>query len=133
MRVLIADDEFEFACILANAVESWNHEVVATVTTGGLDVIRLYNRYKPDVVIMDIMMPKLNGLTACRALLSKDPNAKIIFSSGKYRSDSPLINHSGAVGFLQKPIHLFEVRQLLDKLDPHKNEVSLDLKTAGSN
>ncbi len=59
------------------------HEVVGTVTGGGLAVIQAFARYEPDAVLLDLMMPRFNGLTVCHALLSRKPDAKIIFISGR--------------------------------------------------
>jgi CheY-like chemotaxis protein len=117
MRVLVADDEEKIASLMARLVEECGHDVVATVTTGGLDVVHLYDHYKPDVVLMDIMMPKFNGLTICHALVSKNPPAKVILFSGKLSADHPFVTASGAYAFLQKPVHLSDLRKLLAELE----------------
>jgi CheY-like chemotaxis protein len=117
MRILIADDEEEIASLVGQLVRKCGHEVVATVTTGGLDVVHIYDHYKPDVVIMDIMMPKFNGLTICHALVSKQPAAKVILFSGKLSADHPFVAKSGAVAFLQKPVRLSEIRQALGDVE----------------
>ena len=82
MRVLIADDDKDLAAALAASVQECGHEVVATVTGGGLAVIQAFARCEADVVLLDIMMPRFNGLTVCHALLSRKPDARIIFVSG---------------------------------------------------
>src|SRR6266481_1742017 len=69
VRVLIADDEKAFTTVLADLVRSSGHEVVDVVHSG-LDAIRSYRQHKPDVVLMDFAMARLNGLTACRNILS---------------------------------------------------------------
>jgi CheY-like chemotaxis protein len=114
MRVLIAEDDREVANIVATLVRAAGHEPVATVTTGGLDVLHLYDRYRPDIVLMDIMMPKFNGLTVCRAILSKNPNAKVVLFSGKFTAAHPAIRDTGAMGFLSKPIYFPELCRLLE-------------------
>ena len=48
----------------------------------GLDAIRSYRQQKPDVVLMDFAMARLNGLTACRNILSEDPEGCVLFLSG---------------------------------------------------
>lgn len=116
MRLLIADDDREFASMIARLARDCGHEVVATVTTGGLDVLHLYDHYKPDLVCMDIMMPKFNGITISRALQSKNPPAKIILFSGKIGFDHPFLKESHNVTFLQKPVHLEDLRQAIDAL-----------------
>ena len=77
----------------------------------GLEAIQAYNRHHPDVVLMDYWMSKLNGVTACRNILAKDPAARVILVSGV----SPLteLSDSGAVAVLSKPIRLDRLEQAL--------------------
>lgn len=77
MRVLIADDQRDVGVTLAALVESCGHQVLQVVGSG-LEAIQAYTRLKPDVVLMDFSMPRLNGATASRMILSKDPAAKIV-------------------------------------------------------
>ena len=116
MRVLIADDEKGVATVLADLVRSCEHEVVDVVNSG-LDAIRAYQRHKPDVVLMDFRMSRLNGLTACRNILCGDPAGRIVFLSGASRATQLSPEASGAVAVLQKPIALDELKTVLDQLD----------------
>jgi CheY-like chemotaxis protein len=116
LRVLIADDDHDMADALEEFVIECNHEVVAKVTGGGLAVIQSFARYEPDVVLLDIMMPRLTGLTVCHALLSRNPAAKIIFVSGKVKSDHPFLSTTGAVGYVEKPVRMSQLREALDAL-----------------
>src|SRR5260370_19967161 len=72
MRVLIADDERDVGRSLADLVRICNHQIVGVVASG-LEAIHAYNRFHPDVVLMDYRMPKLKGATACRNIRSNDP------------------------------------------------------------
>ncbi|MDQ3116531.1 MAG: response regulator [Verrucomicrobiota bacterium] len=103
MRVLIADDEKGFSTVLADLVRSCGHEVVAVVHSG-LDAIRAYRQQKPDVVLMDFAMARLNGLTACRNILSDDPDGCVLFLSGLSERAELTPQSSGAQAVLQKPI-----------------------------
>ncbi len=116
MRVLIADDDREFASALASYVRHCNEEVVATVTSGGIDVVKNVDRFQPDVIVMDIMMPRLNGLTVCHHILSRFPETRIILCSGKLTADHPYVTRSGAVAFLPKPVPFSAMRQLFERL-----------------
>lgn len=103
MRVLIADDQKAVGVSLSALVERCGHEVVQVVGSG-LEAIQAYTRHKPDVVLMDYSMPRLNGATACRMIVSKEPTARIIIVSG-----AP-VNHamkdSGALAIIPKPVDL---------------------------
>ncbi len=114
MRVLIADDDRDMAAALTVLVEECGHEVVAAVTGGGLAVIQAFARHEPDAVLLDIMMPRFNGLTVCHALLSRKPDAKIIFISGKIDGSHPFVSGCGAAACLQKPVSLDALRSTLD-------------------
>ncbi|MHA3774556.1 response regulator transcription factor [Verrucomicrobiota bacterium sgz303538] len=113
MRILIADDDRELAEALAEFVRLCNHEVVDKVTGGGLAVIQSFARHNPDIVLLDIMMPRFNGLTVFHALKSRNPDAKIIFMSGKVEGDHPFVASCGASAYIQKPVLLEELRGVL--------------------
>ena len=101
MRVLIADDDRSVGMSLAELVRRCQHEV-AEVVTSGLEAIQAYGRHQPDVVLMDYQMPKLNGATACRNIVAKYPDARVILVSGAIHE----IGNSGALAILQKPVDL---------------------------
>ena len=112
VRVLIADDQKSVGATLADLVRHCNHEVVEVVGSG-LEAIQAYTRHHPDVVLMDYWMTKLNGATACRNILSKDPDARIILVSGV----APLteLSDSGAVAVLLKPVRLDRLEEALNR------------------
>ena len=103
MRVLIADDQKSVGTTLAALVTQCGHEVVEVVSSG-LEAIQAYTRHQPDVVLMDYLMPRLNGATACRNILARDPKAKIILVSGT--TLTPEITEAGAIAILSKPVNL---------------------------
>jgi two-component system chemotaxis response regulator CheY len=119
MRVLIAEDDKAVAGTLAAMVRSSKHEVVEIVGSG-LDAIHAYERHKPDVVVMDYLMSRLNGVTACRNILAKDPTARIILVSGAIGPKELSLSHSGAIAILQKPISVAQIEQVLDTLASHE-------------
>ena len=115
MRVLVADDDRDLAQALADCVTVCGHEVVDTVSGGGLAVIRSFARHQPDAVLLDIQMPRCNGLTVCHALLSRKPDTKVIFVSGGMAGDHPLLSGCGAAGYLQKPVGLVGLESMLGR------------------
>jgi len=116
MRVLIADDQKEVAFVLAEMVRGCGHQVV-DVAGSGLEAIRAFRRHKPDAVLMDFYMSKLNGLTACRNILSVDPTARIILISGLMPAETLSLSCVGATAFLPKPVSIANLQQLLDSVD----------------
>ena len=117
MRILLADDERELVAGLSQYLRNFGHEV-CTVTTGGLDVLPAYDHFHPDIVLMDVMMPRFNGITISHALISRNPAIKLVLTSGSLAGDHPFIATSGACHFLQKPFAFAEARALLEVLVP---------------
>lgn len=117
MRVLIADDQKSVGTTLAALVAKCQHEVVEVVGSG-LEAIQAYGRHHPDVVLMDYWMPRLNGATACRNILARHPEARIILVSGSELTQE--IRESGAVAVLPKPVQLEQLyAALYDAARPH--------------
>src|ERR1700759_5731540 len=112
MRILIADDQKSVGTTLAHLVSECNHEVVEVVGSG-LEAIQAYGRHRPDVVLMDYWMSKLNGATACRNILAKDPSARVILVSAW--SNLEELQTSGAIRILAKPVDIGELETALDQ------------------
>jgi len=113
MRVLIADDQKSVGTTLATFVCSCNHEVVEVVGSG-LEAIQAYTRHHPDVVLMDYWMSKLNGATACRNILARDPAARVILVTG-WCSPAKAVD-SGAIAVLPKPVPLARLEEVLNAI-----------------
>ncbi len=111
MRVLIAEDEKSVGIALANLVSHCQHEVVGVVASG-LEAIKAYTIHQPDVVLMDYRMAKLNGSTACRTILARDPAARIILVSGW--SSVIDLRDAGAIAILPKPVRLKHLEEALN-------------------
>jgi two-component system chemotaxis response regulator CheY len=112
MRVLIADDQRSVGTSLADLVRHCNHEIVAVVGSG-VEAIQAYSLHHPDVVLMDYWMPKLNGATACRNIVAKDPTARVILVSG-WSPSNGIVSDSGALTLLPKPVDLDDLATALN-------------------
>jgi two-component system chemotaxis response regulator CheY len=112
MRVLIADDQRSVGTSLADLVRHCHHEIVAVVGSG-VEAIQAYSQHHPDIVLMDYWMPKLNGATACRNILAKDPAARVILVSG-WLPANVMAGDSGALALLSKPVDLNNLAVTLD-------------------
>ena len=114
MRVLIADDQRSVGTSLADLVRHCNHEIVAVVGSG-MEAIQAYSHHHPDVVLMDYWMPKLNGATACRNIVAKDPTARVILVSG-WSPGTGIVDDSGALALLPKPIDINDLAVALNNV-----------------
>ena len=116
MRLLIADDDRLVCEMLKRFCETCGHEVVEIVSGGGLSVIQSYGRHLPDILLLDVLMPRLNGFTVCRNIVSRYPDAKVILMSGIVDRDDDAVGHSGAAAFLQKPFEVGVLDALLTSI-----------------
>jgi len=101
--VLIADDLKFIKLVLRELVEKAGFRVVGEASNGQ-EAVELYKDRHPDVVLMDITMPKMDGLTALKQILKIDPQAKIIMCSAL--GQQSLIVQAlqlGAKDFIVKP------------------------------
>ena len=108
----MVDDQPHVGDTLALLVAASRHQVVEVVGSGAA-AIRAYHRHRPDIVLMDFSMARLNGGTACRYLLAEDPDARVVFVSSRPVAD--LVN-AGAIAILQKPVGLDQIEELLNSL-----------------
>ncbi len=114
--VLIVDDSTYFRLKLKMVLESLGHEVIGEATDGK-KAAQLYAQLEPDLVTMDISMPNVNGIEGVRAIMAKDPNAKIIMVSAMGQKHHVLeAMKLGAKHFIVKPMHDDTVKKVLDKI-----------------
>jgi len=103
IKILIADDQKKIRKVLRDLIEREKNMEVIGEAEDGQTVIRMSEKLKPDIVLMDIVMPGLSGLEATRQIKKKFPQIKIIAFS--IFSDKALIREmlqSGASGYLLK-------------------------------
>lgn len=102
-RILIVDDAPFIRLMLKDILVKENHVIVAEADTGQ-EGIELFKKHAPDLVMMDITMPEMNGIEAVKEILSIDQDAKIIMCSamGQQRRIMEAIE-SGAKDFIVKP------------------------------
>jgi DNA-binding NarL/FixJ family response regulator len=81
IRILIADDHGVVAEGLKHVVESQGDMQVIAIVGDGREAVRVAKEQTPDVVLMDLSMPELNGADATRAILERDSNCRVIVLS----------------------------------------------------
>ena len=113
-KALIVDDEPNVRRLL-HTILSKTFEVIEA--EDGRQAIEMTNTQKPDVVLMDMMMPKMDGLTACH-LIKNDPATKsipvIMVTAIGFELNVKLSQQMGANGYVTKP---FSSEELLDKIN----------------
>lgn len=116
VNILIVDDLAFIKMVLRDILEKAGFRVVGEASNGE-EAIRLYEEKKPDVVLMDITMPGMDGLTALKRIRALDPEARIIICSalGQQRLIVQAIQ-LGAKDFIVKPAQPQRVISALKKV-----------------
>ncbi|MFA6448566.1 MAG: response regulator [bacterium] len=104
-KILIADDSRVAAHLLTEIVENIEGcEVIDNAVTGE-QAIEYYEKYKPDLVTMDLSMPGIGGMEAVKRIIDGDPSAKIIVVSSLGGAQDKLLEalEAGALSVISKP------------------------------
>lgn len=102
-KILIVDDHEVVRDGLKNILTSLDNISIAGEAGNGEDAVKMYTSLKPDLVIMDISMPGMNGIEATRVIKEKDPDARILILT--MHDNQEYLNQiirSGAKGFILK-------------------------------
>ena len=110
IRILIADDHRIMRSGIRSLLDKEPDMEVVGEAENGRVTVRLARKLSPDVVLMDIAMPDLNGIDACRQILSEDPNVKVVALSMHSNEQfvSEMLN-TGASGYLLKDCNFEEL------------------------
>src|SRR5271169_5058728 len=104
VRYLIVDDSVFARKNLSKMVESFGGQVVGEAGDG-VNAITEYDRLTPDIVLMDITMPQMEGIEAAEKIVSQHPTARIVMvSSVGYQENIVAALQRGARHFVQKPV-----------------------------
>jgi two-component system, chemotaxis family, chemotaxis protein CheY len=102
-RVLIVDDAPFMRVLIRDTVEAAGHTVVGEAENGE-EAIERYIALKPDVVTMDLVMPKLSGIEGLKGILKHDPKAKVlVISALDQKTELKEAISAGAFDFIVKP------------------------------
>lgn len=113
MNVMLVDDAMFMRSVLKKIIESNGHIVIAEADNG-LKALEEYKKTKPDIVFMDITMPKVDGIEGLKLIREFDREAKIIMCSAM--GQKPMIIEAlknGAKDFIVKPFAQGRVIQVL--------------------
>lgn len=115
-KVLIADDTALMRKMMRESLPSEEYQVVGEAVSGDL-AIEMYKETKPDVMLLDINMPKMNGIDALTEIMKIDPDAKVIMCSDqKYESMIMMALKKGAKDFVIKPFTSYDIFLAVKKL-----------------
>lgn len=115
-KILVADDSITVHKLMETVLRPTDYQLVATAKNGQ-EAIHLYKEHQPDLVLLDITMPILDGIGALKGIKGTNPKAKVIMLSAM--ADKEIVNealHLGASTFLQKPFKREELVGTIQKV-----------------
>ncbi len=111
VRVLIAEDEESFVDALMVGLERENF--VVTIARDGAQALDLFNAHEFDLVLLDIMLPKVSGLDVCRLIRAKSPVPIIMVTAKSTEIDTVVGLVIGADDYVAKP---YRLRELISRI-----------------
>lgn len=117
MRILIADDHALFRDSLRSLLRAQGHEVIGEARNGR-EAVELTRQLKPEIVLMDLAMPELDGLAATRVLSAENSESKVLILTAS-DDDGHLFEaiKSGAQGYLLKDLEAAQFFALLEGVE----------------
>ena len=115
--VLIVDDSHFMRNLLTQILEG-EFDIVGEASNGA-EAVKMYKEHEPDIVMMDVVMPKCNGIKATAAIKKLDPSARVIMcTSVGQREKMKLAVKAGADGYVTKPFEEESVMKALKDVVP---------------
>jgi CheY-like chemotaxis protein len=114
VKILIADDDRTIRALLGDVLADMGHEVVAA--ENGADAVELCLRERPDVAVLDFLMPKLSGLDALKSMRERGCTCPVVLLTAI--SDSSIRELDGADGpdaVLEKPFKRKAIEKALER------------------
>ena len=124
-KVMVVDDQLWVRTMLLEALSSSGYLTFGVAN--GKDALKMVHQEKPDIALIDMTIPGIDGFTLLAHLKKEKPDVAAIFMSGY--SDIEYINRArreGASGFLVKPFDMEELKSVLEELS-----TTLDLASRG--
>lgn len=115
-KVLIVDDSRTSRKILRGILEEYGHEIAGEAENGEVGFLK-YKELKPDVVTMDITMPKMDGLECLKIIKHFDSEAKVIMVTAAGQKDKMMdAIKNGASEFVTKPFDKEEIKKAVTEV-----------------
>jgi DNA-binding NtrC family response regulator len=119
-KILLVDDEKEFLEVMVERMSARDMDV--TTAASALEAIKLIENHSYDAVILDLMMPEMNGLAALKAMREKRPELQIILLTGHGTVEKGIAAMKlGAMDLVEKPADLNALTEKIKKARARTN------------
>ncbi len=132
MKIMLADDEENIRILVEHIVTDDGYEFCSAAD--GMEALKVYEKEQPDLVILDVMMPKLNGFDVCTKLRASGSTVPIIILSAKGDIvDKSMGFRAGADDYLVKPFSSMELSLRIEALFRWRSREAGYISSAASN
>jgi len=111
MKILVVDDDMVMRDLLKIILK--DYEVYEA--ENGREAVEIYKKVKPDIVLMDVLMPNMDGIEATKEILKIDPNAKIVGITAFASHKGKELLEAGAKEIIEKPFTRKKIIETIKK------------------
>ena len=125
MKILVAEDNRELSSTIKRGLELFNFEV--DTVYDGVQALENLSSISYDLLLLDIMMPRMDGIQVCKTLRNRGNNIPIIILTAKSEIDDEILGiASGADEYIAKPFSLRKLAVLIEKMTGQANKDQVD-------
>lgn len=124
IKILIVEDEIKIASLMESFLQAEGYDCLTA--TDGRAALQLYTKHKPDIVVLDWMLPQMNGLDACKQLRQLGSPGIIMVTAKSEETDKIVGLEMGADDYLTKPFSLRELSARIRSLLRRMNRTGID-------
>ena len=114
-HALIVDDESSVRGVISDLLEAWGHRV--TEARDGVAALQAFEREEPDLILCDVVMPRMNGFDLLQVLLprirNRVPFVFVSIQAGKAKAEAAM--YAEAFDYLAKPFRMTDVRDAVER------------------
>lgn len=113
VNCIVIDDNQDIVDVFCDLLKISGIEVIAT-GTDGMKAVELYEKFSPDIIFVDLVMPRYDGFYAIENIRKIDPNSKIIVVTGDLTVDEcDLLDLHKVTAVIYKPFDIHKVKQIV--------------------
>lgn len=114
-KILIVDDQLGVRRLLFETFKEDQHTVEMAVD--GIDALKILQGFQPDLILMDIKMPGMNGMDTLRRIRAADKDVNVIMMTAYGDSQNAVqAKELNVIHYMSKPFDLFELREIVNEL-----------------